>query len=168
MLPPRVQVEEKALEKEKDKQSRERLAEVQRELGELGDQLKPLQMRYRAEKAALDEIKKLAKKKEELQIRLEQAENCMDLAMVADIKYGEPGGGGAGRAAAQAAQRRGSLAACSATCSRREEPPGLAPALSSPAPALPMLPPLTEQRPRPPPCSLSCAVQARWQRWRTY
>ncbi|EFN58888.1 hypothetical protein CHLNCDRAFT_56016 [Chlorella variabilis] len=84
----RLQVEEKALEKEKDKQSRERLAEVQRELGELGDQLKPLQMRYRAEKAALDEIKKLAKKKEELQIRLEQAENCMDLAMVADIKYG--------------------------------------------------------------------------------
>ncbi|PSC72780.1 chaperone 1 [Micractinium conductrix] len=84
----RLQVEEKALEKEKDKQSVERLAEVQRELGELQDKLKPLQMRYNQEKALLDEIKGLAKKKEELQIRLEQAENRMDLAMVADIKYG--------------------------------------------------------------------------------
>jgi len=40
-------VEEKALEKEKDKQSKERLSEVQRELSELQDKLKPLQMRYR-------------------------------------------------------------------------------------------------------------------------
>jgi ATP-dependent Clp protease ATP-binding subunit ClpB len=43
----RLQVEEKALEKEKDKASRERLAEVRRELGELQDQLRPLQMRYK-------------------------------------------------------------------------------------------------------------------------
>lgn len=37
----------------------------------------------------MDELKALHKKKEELQIRLEQAENRMDLAMAADIKYGE-------------------------------------------------------------------------------
>ena len=43
------QVEEKALEKEKDKQSQERLGEVRRELGELQDKLKPLQMRYRCD-----------------------------------------------------------------------------------------------------------------------
>lgn len=42
-----LQVEEKALEKEKDKQSKARLGEVQRELSELQDKLKPLQMRYR-------------------------------------------------------------------------------------------------------------------------
>ncbi|KAL4440691.1 hypothetical protein ABPG77_000400 [Micractinium sp. CCAP 211/92] len=84
----RLQVEEKALEKEKDKQSKERLGEVQRELSELQDKLKPLQMRYSQEKALLDEIKALSKKREELQIRLEQAQNRMDLAMVADIKYG--------------------------------------------------------------------------------
>ena len=43
----RLQVEAKALEKEKDSQSKARLEEVRRELGELADQLKPLQMRYR-------------------------------------------------------------------------------------------------------------------------
>jgi ATP-dependent Clp protease ATP-binding subunit ClpB len=84
----RLQVEEKALEKEKDKQSVERLVEVRRELGELQDQLQPLVLRYHAEKERLDEIKALQKKKESLQIRLEQAQNRMDLAMVADIKYG--------------------------------------------------------------------------------
>ena len=84
----RLQVEEKALQKEKDKQSVERLGEVRREMGELADKLKPLQMRYQQEKAQLDEIKGLQKKKEELQIRLGQAEARMDLAMVADIKYG--------------------------------------------------------------------------------
>jgi ATP-dependent Clp protease ATP-binding subunit ClpB len=84
----RLQVEEKALEKEKDKVSQQRLKEVRQELGEIKDSLKPLQMRYESEKSRLDEIKRLQKKKEELQIRLEQAENRMDLAMVADIKYG--------------------------------------------------------------------------------
>lgn len=41
------------------------------------------------EKARMDELKALHKKREELNIRLEQAENRMDLAMAADIKYGE-------------------------------------------------------------------------------
>ncbi|WPT13761.1 Chaperone protein ClpB1 [Picochlorum sp. SENEW3] len=84
----RLQVEEKALEKEKDKVSQERVAEVRKEIGSIQDALKPLQMRYQSEKGRLDEIKALQKKKEELQIRLEQAENRMDLAMVADIRYG--------------------------------------------------------------------------------
>eukprot|EP00204_Picochlorum_oklahomense_P001692 CAMPEP_0118798354 /NCGR_PEP_ID=MMETSP1161-20130426/756_1 /TAXON_ID=249345 /ORGANISM="Picochlorum oklahomensis, Strain CCMP2329" /LENGTH=900 /DNA_ID=CAMNT_0006725745 /DNA_START=45 /DNA_END=2744 /DNA_ORIENTATION=+ len=84
----RLQVEEKALEKEKDKVSQERVAEVRKEIGQIQDALKPLQIRYESEKGRLDEIKALQKKKEELQIRLEQAENRMDLAMVADIRYG--------------------------------------------------------------------------------
>jgi ATP-dependent Clp protease ATP-binding subunit ClpB len=84
----RLQVEEKALEKEKDKASKDRVEVVRKELGEIRDALRPLQMRYESEKTRLDEIKALQKKKEELQIRLEQAENRYDLAMVADIRYG--------------------------------------------------------------------------------
>lgn len=76
-------MEEKALEKEKDKASKERLAEVRREQTELRDELRPLQMRYQAEKGRLDEIKALQQKREDLQVRLQQAENRMDLAMVA-------------------------------------------------------------------------------------
>uniref|UniRef100_A0A1D1ZMI1 Clp R domain-containing protein n=2 Tax=Auxenochlorella protothecoides TaxID=3075 RepID=A0A1D1ZMI1_AUXPR len=83
-----LQVEAKALEKEKDKQSVARSAEVAAEIAALRDELQPLQMRYQKEKARLEEIKALQKKKEELSIRLEQAEARMDLAMVADIRYG--------------------------------------------------------------------------------
>lgn len=84
----RLQVEEKALEKEKDKQSIERVGEVRREISTLREQLSPLQLRYNAEKSRLDELKELSRKREELLIRLEQAQNRMDLAMVADLKYG--------------------------------------------------------------------------------
>lgn len=40
------------------------------------------------EKAVLDELRALQKKRDELVVRLEQAQARMDLAMVADIKYG--------------------------------------------------------------------------------
>ena len=36
----------------------------------------------------LDELRALQKKRDELLVRLETAQNRMDLAMVADIKYG--------------------------------------------------------------------------------
>jgi ATP-dependent Clp protease ATP-binding subunit ClpB len=84
----RLQVEEKALEKEKDPQSVARLGEVRREVGELQDRLRPLQMRYAAEKERLDAIKALQKKREEVTIALQQAEARMDLARVADLRYG--------------------------------------------------------------------------------
>jgi ATP-dependent Clp protease ATP-binding subunit ClpB len=83
-----LQVESKALEKEKDKTSKDRMSEIQKELGEIQDTLRPLQIRYETEKKRLDEIKELQRKREMLQIRLEQAENRHDLAMVADIRYG--------------------------------------------------------------------------------
>ncbi|KAK9916599.1 hypothetical protein WJX75_004717 [Coccomyxa subellipsoidea] len=84
----RLQVEEKALSKEKDKASKERLEEVRRELQEIEEKLKPLTMRYAAEKRALDELRALQKKRDELKVKLAEAEHRMDLAMVADIKYG--------------------------------------------------------------------------------
>ena len=66
--------------------SKARLEEVRRELGGLADQLKPLPMRYRQEKQRLDALRDLQKKKEDLQIKLELAEQRRDLAFAADIK----------------------------------------------------------------------------------
>ena len=66
--------------------SKNRLEEVRKELGALADQLKPLQMRYHQEKQRLDALRDLQKKKEDLHIKLELAEQRKDLAMAADIK----------------------------------------------------------------------------------
>ena len=59
---------------------------MQQEIAALKDKLQPLEMRYEKEKNRLDEIRRLQKKKEELDIKLQQAEMRMDLAMVADIR----------------------------------------------------------------------------------
>ena len=59
---------------------------MRKELAALKEQLQPLMMRYQAEKARLQEIRALQTKKEELEIKLKQAEQRLDLAMVADIK----------------------------------------------------------------------------------
>lgn len=66
--------------------SKTRLEEVRKELAGLADQLKPLQMRYQQEKQRLDALRDLHKKKEDLQVKLELAEQRYDLAMAADIK----------------------------------------------------------------------------------
>ena len=84
----RLQVEEAALTKEKDAASKERLADVRKELADLANKLQPLRAKYEKEKARLDELHRLQKKKEDLLVKLEQAENRHDLAIVADIKYG--------------------------------------------------------------------------------
>lgn len=60
---------------------------MRRELKELEDKLNPLLMRYKQEKQALDELRNLQRKRDELKVKLAEAENRMDLAMVADIKY---------------------------------------------------------------------------------
>ncbi|OQU87527.1 hypothetical protein SORBI_3003G293500 [Sorghum bicolor] len=83
-----LEVELHALEKEKDKASKARLVEVRKELDNLRDKLQPLQMRYRKEKERIDEIRKLKHRREELLFSLQEAERRMDLARVADIRYG--------------------------------------------------------------------------------
>ena len=46
-----------------------------------------LQMRYEQEKKDMEELRALQKKREELRVKLKEAEARYDLAMVADLKY---------------------------------------------------------------------------------
>ncbi|GJP29195.1 hypothetical protein CLOM_g19137 [Closterium sp. NIES-68] len=83
-----LEVELHALEKEKDKASKVRADEVRAQLGALREQLQPLQLRYRREKARVDELRRLQRKREEVLVAVQEAEARMDLARVADLKYG--------------------------------------------------------------------------------
>ena len=84
----RLRIEEQALSKEKDKASDARLAEVRRELADLHDALAPLAAKYSREKERLDSIRALQKKKDELLIKLAEAERRQDLPLAADLKFG--------------------------------------------------------------------------------
>ncbi|KAJ6676882.1 CHAPERONE PROTEIN CLPB3 CHLOROPLASTIC [Salix viminalis] len=83
-----LEVELHALEKEKDKASKARLAEVVKELDDLRDKLQPLLMKYKKEKERIDEIRRLKQKKEEILFSIQEAERRYDLARVADLRYG--------------------------------------------------------------------------------
>ena len=66
--------------------SKERLDEVRRELRDIEERLKPQELRYQAEHGTLEELRGLQRKRDELKVKLAEAENRLDLAMVADIK----------------------------------------------------------------------------------
>lgn len=83
-----LEIELHALEKEKDKVSKARVGEVKTELDDLRDKLQPLMMKYKKEKERIDEIRRLKKKREELNIAAQEAERRSDLARVADLRYG--------------------------------------------------------------------------------
>lgn len=83
-----LEVELHALEKEKDKASKARLAEVVKELDDLRDKLQPLLMKYKKEKERVDEIRRLKQKREEILFSIQEAERRYDLARVADLRYG--------------------------------------------------------------------------------
>ncbi|KAG2488370.1 hypothetical protein HYH03_013059 [Edaphochlamys debaryana] len=84
----RLQVERAALQKEKDALSKHRLAEVEQELAALEDQLRPLQLKYDREKARLEELRRLAQKRDEIMVNIQLAEQHNNLARIADLRYG--------------------------------------------------------------------------------
>mmetsp|Transcript_6929 Transcript_6929/g.25904 ORF Transcript_6929/g.25904 Transcript_6929/m.25904 type:complete len:889 (-) Transcript_6929:1581-4247(-) len=83
----RVEVAIHALEKEKDKASKDRLAQAKKERDELNEQLKPLKTRYENETREISELRELSQKLEQLKVKMENAERSHDLATAADLKY---------------------------------------------------------------------------------
>ncbi|KMS97775.1 hypothetical protein BVRB_5g123390 [Beta vulgaris subsp. vulgaris] len=83
-----LEIELHALEKEKDKASKARFVEVNKELDDLRDKLQPLKMKYQKEKERIDEIRRLKQKREEFLLAAQEAERRYDLARAADLRYG--------------------------------------------------------------------------------
>ncbi|OQR87257.1 heat shock protein [Achlya hypogyna] len=82
-----LQIEATALTKEKDARSKDRLKLVKQELAAVQDQLTPLVLKHQAEKAKVEEIRRLKDKLAQLQLKVAQAERRQDLSQVADLKY---------------------------------------------------------------------------------
>jgi ATP-dependent Clp protease ATP-binding subunit ClpB len=83
-----LEVERQALTREKDSASKGRLEEVQRELANLDEQLRPLKEKLEAERGACDEIRDLKAKLEALKTKAEAAERKGDYSLAADLRYG--------------------------------------------------------------------------------
>ena len=84
-----LQVEKKALLKEKDEPSKKRTEEIAALLADLEAQNKKLTDQWKKEKAAVMELKILKKETESLKTEIERAEREGDLEKAAALKYGK-------------------------------------------------------------------------------
>lgn len=84
-----LEIEKAALTKEKDEQSKERLKEIEKEIAELTEKHKQLELHWQAEKNTIDKIKTSSKQIDELKEQAIQAERNYDLQKVAEINYGK-------------------------------------------------------------------------------
>ena len=84
-----LEIESKALAKEKDEQSKKRKKEIEQKLASLKEEADALKARWESEKELVQKLQKGAEKIEELHIKEEQAERDADYEKAARIKYEE-------------------------------------------------------------------------------
>jgi ATP-dependent Clp protease ATP-binding subunit ClpB len=84
-----LEIEREALQKEKDKASRQRLEKLEQELADLRERSAGLHTRWETEKEAIDDLRAIKEKIEQMQLEMEQAERRNDLEKLARLKYGE-------------------------------------------------------------------------------
>ncbi|MEE2904175.1 MAG: ATP-dependent chaperone ClpB [Myxococcota bacterium] len=83
-----LEIEEAALQKEKDKSSRERLEALRKELAELNDQASAMRAQWQAEKDGIDQLRTYREKIEVAKRELEDAKRDYDLNRMAEIQHG--------------------------------------------------------------------------------
>jgi ATP-dependent Clp protease ATP-binding subunit ClpB len=84
-----LEIEREALKKESDKASKERLAKIERELGDLKTEASALQAQWKSEKEAVQRVRALREQLDEVKVQIAQAERAYDLNKAAELKYGK-------------------------------------------------------------------------------
>jgi len=84
----RLEIEETALRKEKDKASKERLQTLQQELADLKEQRDIMQAQWDSEKKSLGQVQSLRESIEQVRLDIEAAERAYDLNKVAELRHG--------------------------------------------------------------------------------
>lgn len=89
----RLQIEKEALKNEtessKSKKLKTRMKEIEKELANLAEKTRELELRWQTEKTLLSEIRKIKKDLDVLRLEAESAEMQSDLARAAEIRYGK-------------------------------------------------------------------------------
>jgi ATP-dependent Clp protease ATP-binding subunit ClpB len=83
-----LEIERQALQKEKDKASKERLANIEKDLADLREQANQLHTRWGVEKDAIQEIRDIKEQMDQTEIEIERAERSADLEKAARLRFG--------------------------------------------------------------------------------
>jgi ATP-dependent Clp protease ATP-binding subunit ClpB len=84
----RLEIEEAALKKEKDRASKERLGELQEELANFKDEMHSLKERWESERRAIADVRRLREELEKARMQVEEAERAYDLNRAAELRHG--------------------------------------------------------------------------------
>ena len=84
-----LEIERQAMRKESDAHSRERLKQIEKELGTLKEQSNALKGRWQTEKDAIGRIRKIKEGIDSLKSEEQRYERAGDLSRVAEIRYGK-------------------------------------------------------------------------------
>ena len=84
-----LEIERQALQKEKDKESRDRLKALERELAELREKSAGMKAQWQQEKETLGAVGKISQQLEQARIEAERATRAGDLQKAAEITYGQ-------------------------------------------------------------------------------
>jgi ATP-dependent Clp protease ATP-binding subunit ClpB len=83
-----LEIERQALQKEKDKASKERLEKLEKDLADLREQSNQLRARWQTEKEAITQLQSTKEKMEQARLELERAERQNDLEAAGRLRYG--------------------------------------------------------------------------------
>jgi ATP-dependent Clp protease ATP-binding subunit ClpB len=83
-----LEIEREALQREKDKASRERLERLEKELADLRERSHQLHARWQTEKEAISALQSTKESIEQTRLEIEQAERSAELEKVARLRYG--------------------------------------------------------------------------------
>ena len=86
-----LEIEREALRKESDQGSRDRLAALERELADLQESARGLRERWEQEKGAMNAIRDIKERIEQVKHEAERAERAADFGRAAELRYGQLG-----------------------------------------------------------------------------
>lgn len=89
----RLEIEKEALKKEviatKDVKTKKRIKEIEKEISDLREHTKEIELKWQSEREIVDNLKEIKKNLEKLRIEAGEAEARADLARAAEIRYGQ-------------------------------------------------------------------------------
>ncbi|MDO8575529.1 MAG: AAA family ATPase [bacterium] len=84
----RLEIEREALKKETNKESKERIKNIEKEIADFKEKTGELELKWKNEKEIISQIKQIEKDLETARIEADSAEARVDLAKAAEIRYG--------------------------------------------------------------------------------
>ncbi|MCX6716393.1 MAG: ATPase, T2SS/T4P/T4SS family [Candidatus Taylorbacteria bacterium] len=85
----RLEIEREALKKETEKEAKDRIKVIEKEIADLKEKTSELELKWKNEKEIISQIKAIKKGLEQARIEADQAESQVDLAKAAEIRYGK-------------------------------------------------------------------------------